>query len=357
MSDPAKPLILLLDPDQDFLDAMEVEGHKRTVEIVAKPFSGQNREKLEDIVAECYPDIVVLNLDLDDELSFGEPVVEILRVPLPIPPIVMGTTARDAFALKSRAYHYGIDDVLIRPFNPREAWLRLDVLLRTRRLQRQLDLATRKLSTLNVSLQTSNRHLEEMTITDELTGLNNMRYMTQYLEKQFQVFSRHDRPFSVMMIDLDHFKQVNDKNDHLVGSDTIRTVGQIIHAATRGSDIKARYGGDEYIVAMPETDGDSAQTVAERIREAIRTCEFFGNEGAPFTVTASIGLACFERARHTNYKEIIKDADFAMYVAKQRGRDQVVLYEHGKTNAPEGSSENYDETQSSVLSEIEKVVK
>ena len=355
MSDQAKPQILFLDPDLDFLESMIAEGATREVNVVTKIFSARDHSSAEESVMASYPDIVVVNLDQDDELSFGNPVLDILRVPMPIPPIIMGTTNRDALALKQRAYQMGIDDYLIRPFASREVWLRLDVLLRTRRLQRQLDQATRKLSSVNAQLHSSNRHLEEMTLTDELTGLNNMRFMTQYLDKQFLLFSRHDRAFSIMMIDLDHFKEVNDQNDHLVGSATIKRVGAIIHEATRGSDIKARYGGDEYIVAMPETDRAAAIIVGERIRESVEKCLFGGNENSTFHVTSSIGVGVLDGRRHQSFKDVLKDADYALYLAKKQGRNQVVVYDHGLLLEQSGGKDaDYDETQSAVLSEVNK---
>lgn len=356
MSDPHKLSILILDPDSDFTESLIKQGSKKNVNFISRPYSSRERPSLDDLIFETFPDIVILNLDVDDELNFADPVGQILKVPMPIPPIVLGTTARDSIALKTRAYKLGIDDFMVRPFTAADVWLRLDVLMRTRRLQRQLDSATRKLSATNLRLFSSNRHLEEMTLTDELTGLNNMRFMTQFLEKQFQLFARYDRSFSVMMIDLDHFKSVNDSNDHLVGSETIRIVGKLIHEATRGSDIKARYGGDEYIVAMPETDGPTAKSVGERIRASIESKDFYGSDGKQFRVTSSIGVGSFVKDRHKTYQDIIRDSDFALYMAKRNGRNRVELYDVDMQKMQnQEASEGYDQTQSAVFTEIKKI--
>ena len=355
MSDPQRISILVLDPDTDFFEGLTTHSKSDSIHFISKPYSPRERPVIEDLIFETFPDIVILNLDVDDELHFAEPIGNILKVPMPIPPIVLGTTAREGIALKSRAYTAGIDDYMVRPFTPADVWLRLDVLIRTRRLQIQLDMATRKLSAVNLRLFSSNRHLEEMTLTDELTGLNNMRFMTQFLEKQFSLFARHDRNFSIMMIDLDHFKSVNDSNDHLVGSETIKIVGRLVHEATRGSDIKARYGGDEYIVAMPETDGAMALLVGERIRTAIETREFIGSDGSPFHVTSSIGVGTFSKGRHLNFQDIIRDADFALYMAKRGGRNRVELYSEEHAKAQKEGVEGYDQNQSAVFSEIKKL--
>ena len=353
MSDPVSPRILFLDPDHDFLEEMEAIGNARGVQIVAVPYSTRDKRPVEDILLEHYPDIIVINLDQDDEASHGAPVLEIRRVPLPIPPIILGTTAREAVSLKQRCYDNGIDDYLLRPFRPNEVWMRLSVLLRMRSLQHQLSDATRKLSSMNTKLTHSNKSLEVMTITDELTGLNNMRFMTQFLDKQFQLFARYDRPFSVLMIDLDKFKEVNDQNDHLVGSETIKIMGRIIHENTRGSDIKARYGGDEYIVAMPETEGMGAYVVGDRIRESIEAYELAGTTST-FKITASIGVATFEKARHVNFRDIIRDADIALYMAKKGGRNRIVLFDISMGSRENIREAGYDETQSSVFTEIKK---
>jgi diguanylate cyclase (GGDEF)-like protein len=354
MLDQSKPSILFLDPDYDFLEVMEETGKKKGLSVIAQPYSKRDNVSIEEILYDLYPDIVVLNLDQKDDLSFGEDVQEILHIPMPIPPLIIGTTTKDSVSLKTKAYKLGIDDYLIRPFTPAEVWLRLDVHLRTRKLQKQLDAATRKLSATNIQLSSSNRTLEEMTLTDELTGLNNMRFMTQYMEKQFQLFSRYDRSFSVMMIDLDHFKEVNDKNDHLVGSETIKIIGRLIQDATRGSDIKARYGGDEYIVAMPETDATAARLVGERIRESICAFELKGSDESIFHVTSSIGIGTFDKTRHKNYADIVRDADYALYLAKKLGRNRVEIFSKDLAEANAELSADYDASQSAVFTEIKK---
>jgi two-component system cell cycle response regulator len=353
MPDQVTPLLLVLDPDQDFLERFESEAKKRSIKVVTHTFSNRTPVVLEDIVLKHYPDIVIVNLDQDSELEHGRPVLEIRKTPLALSPIILGTTSRDAMALKTRCYDYGIDDYLIRPFSAVDVWLRLGVLLRIRALQKQLDLATRKLSAANSQLSNSNRSLEVMTITDELTGLNNMRFMTQYLEKQYLLFSRYARPFSIMMIDLDHFKSVNDKNDHLVGSETIKLMGRIINEATRSSDIKARYGGDEYIIAMPETDPSASRIVAERIRKSIADQKVKGHLSDAFQVTASVGVASYTPQKHKSYRDLIRDADLSLYVAKKTGRNRVVHFEDEVMLSQK--EVDYDESQSSVLGELKKI--
>ena len=221
---------------------------------------------------------------------------------------------------------------------------RPDIIARNRMLQIELDEAARKLTQLNRKLGEINKKLEEMTITDELTGLSNMRYMTRRLEESFSAQKRNATQFALMMIDLDSFKQVNDKNNHLAGSAMIKAVGEVIKDMLRDIDIKARYGGDEYIIALPHTPIEGARIVAERIRERIASVRI---SEADVQVTASIGLASYDGKRHKTYKDLIRDADAALYKSKHAGKNRVTVFD--------GSVEKgYDESQSAVFTEIKK---
>lgn len=335
MSDRIKVTVLLLDPDSDFLIAARDANKDPSINVISETFGARNKAKLPELIQTHYPDIVVVNLDVDDELDFGSPITEIQNIPLSLCPLILGTSAREGFHLKSRVYKLGADDFLLRPFPVQEVWFRIEALIRTRRLQRQIDQASRNLSHLNLQLADSNKRLEQMTLTDDLTGLSNMRYMHKFLENHFLVLQRHPRPFAILMMDLDHFKSVNDKNDHLVGSATIRRVGEVIQKVMRLMDVKARYGGDEYIAAMPETDEVGARMAGERLRAAIEITDHTGSDGTLFRVTPSIGLACFDVNRHKSYKDLIRDADCALYEAKRLGRNRVAMYVHGVTERPE----------------------
>lgn len=347
--------VLALDQDTDFLASLE-QGFVSDddFKIVTVHYSRAKLVSLEETIQLHYPDIVVLNLDQQEPTDFGRPISEILSIPLAMPPIILATTVHDELTLKQTAYRLGVWDYLVRPFTLVELGLKLEVLGKIRRLKKQLETATRKLSTVNLQLADTNRRLEEMTITDELTGLSNMRFMTQFLEKQFQLLSRYARPFSIMMIDLDHFKSVNDQNDHITGSNTIRSIGRLIDDMTRTSDVKARYGGDEYIIAMPETDMPSAELVASRLREAISETVHKGHHDKEFSVTASIGVATFEKGQFGTYRDLVKAADRAMYLAKHQGRNQVVC---ATREALAADLKDYDETQSAVLGELKKITK
>jgi diguanylate cyclase (GGDEF)-like protein len=175
-----------------------------------------------------------------------------------------------------------------------------------------------------VSRVRESRHsLEHRSITDGLTGLFNRRHMMESLEEEAARHRRHERPFAVLMIDVDHFKQFNDRNGHQAGDDALVRTARVIQSALREVDRAGRYGGEEFVVMLPETDRASALDVAERIRAKMAS-EGFGPDGAATqSLTLSVGVAEFPRDGES-IEAIIAGADAALYEAKRKGRNRVV---------------------------------
>lgn len=164
--------------------------------------------------------------------------------------------------------------------------------------------------------------IQELTITDDCTGLYNARHLYKQLEAEVNRSSRFGYQFSVLFIDLDHFKMVNDTHGHLVGSRLLGEVGLIIKANLRMIDCAFRYGGDEFVVLLPQTNKDSATVVARRLLQAFRNSEFVKSEGLSLNVRASLGVATYpEDAR--NAHDIIRQADEMMYAVKNSTRDNI----------------------------------
>jgi two-component system cell cycle response regulator len=174
------------------------------------------------------------------------------------------------------------------------------------------------------STMADNARLEQLAQTDPLTQLLNRRALTERITAEMERALRYDSTLALLMIDLDHFKRVNDTYGHLVGDDVLRDVGQLLLATIRGSDIVARYGGEEFLVLLPETEEVGAVSFAERIRAAIDEYEFArGGEHPPLKLTASIGVAVFPAARIENVEDLFSRADAALYRAKADGRNRV----------------------------------
>lgn len=171
------------------------------------------------------------------------------------------------------------------------------------------------------------KHLEQLSMTDGLTGLFNRRHFQVLLETEFQKARRHQHPLSCLMIDLDYFKRCNDTRGHLFGDRVLWEVGQLIRKEIRAHDILARYGGEEFILLFPNIPLLGAFEVAERIRASIAGHSFFGNGEGP-RMTVSIGVAGTDDAYlGSSPEELIHSADSALYKAKRRGRNRVSVWE------------------------------
>ena len=174
-------------------------------------------------------------------------------------------------------------------------------------------------------LQRANQELLRLSTTDALTGLYNRRYLMDTMNAEFSRARRYWTPMAIMMIDVDHFKQVNDRYGHQVGDQVLEHLGRILRDRTRQSDIAARYGGEELTVLLPQTALEQAMTVAETLRQLIDEHPFVNDNGRQVHVTISIGVACFPDLRVDDAERLLQYADAALYQAKELGRNRVVL--------------------------------
>jgi diguanylate cyclase (GGDEF)-like protein len=170
------------------------------------------------------------------------------------------------------------------------------------------------------------QRVEKLAVTDDLTKLYNSRYLNSNLGKEISRASRHKTSLSLIFLDLDGFKSVNDCHGHLCGSRTLYEVGSIIKRSVREEEVVGRYGGDEFVVILPDTDAEGALLVAERIRRALREHDFLSDLGLAVRLSASLGVSCFPKHGATP-QDLIQKADQAMYSVKEQGKDAVGLAE------------------------------
>src|SRR5579884_542574 len=170
--------------------------------------------------------------------------------------------------------------------------------------------------------------IQELTITDDVTGLYNARHLYKTLEQEVYRSARFGYEFTVLFIDLDHFKQVNDTHGHLVGSKLLAEIGYLIKAQLRLIDFAFRYGGDEFVVLLPQTGKDSALIVARRLRDSLRSSQFCKEEGLNLNVRASMGLATYPHDAKSPH-DIIRQADEMMYMVKNSTRDNIGIAQRG----------------------------
>ena len=164
-------------------------------------------------------------------------------------------------------------------------------------------------------------HLEDMANTDSLTGLSNRQAFLHRAEKEFSRTRRYNRPLSVVMIDVDHFKSINDHYGHAVGDIVLREVSAICQCSLRGSDLLGRIGGEEFVLLLPDTPQANAIFVAERMREQLAKTPI-AVDSVVLTTTASFGVASVIDA-DINFNSLLERADEAMYLAKNDGRNKV----------------------------------
>jgi diguanylate cyclase (GGDEF)-like protein len=170
--------------------------------------------------------------------------------------------------------------------------------------------------------------IQELTITDDCTGLYNARHLYKVLETEVYRSSRFGYEFTVLFIDLDHFKKVNDTHGHLVGSKLLAEIGYLVKAQLRLIDYAFRYGGDEFVILLPQTSKDSAVVVARRLRDLLRVSKFCIEEGLNLNVRASMGVATYPHDAKTPH-DVIRQADEMMYMVKNTSRDNIGIAQRG----------------------------
>jgi diguanylate cyclase (GGDEF)-like protein len=164
-------------------------------------------------------------------------------------------------------------------------------------------------------------HAERLTVTDDLTKLYNYRYLMKYLEADVKRCLRYKKKVSLLFIDVDGFKRINDTFGHLVGSQALAEMGQVFRKIVRETDVVGRYGGDEFVIVLPETPLNGAMVIAERIRKKVEECEFVA-QNLSIRLTVSLGVA--NCPKHTLTAEgLIKKADAAMYRAKELSKNSI----------------------------------
>ena len=171
------------------------------------------------------------------------------------------------------------------------------------------------------------REVERLSVTDPLTGLHNRRHFNAAANDEVLRATRYQRPLSAVMVDIDHFKRVNDTYGHAVGDRVLVAVAAACVSGTRTVDIRARLGGEEFCILLPETAAAGAVAVAERLRIALAALRFASSDGQDFHVTASFGIA--ERSSGEEFEALVRRADEALYEAKSTGRNRVVIHGGG----------------------------
>jgi diguanylate cyclase (GGDEF)-like protein len=275
---------------------LETDGHT-VVEAV-------NGEEAIDACREYHPDVILLDVEMP--VLDGHATLARLKADPQLKDIpVVFLTGRVDTADVVNGLRLGAHDYLRKPFEANELMARVSAALRTKWLQDEL--------------RTRNAELDRVSRIDMLTNIYNRRHLDEHLRAVISAARRHDRTVGVLIVDIDHFKNVNDEHGHLAGDAVLREVAARLQQAMRTEDALGRWGGEEFLAVLTDTPPEGVRVMAERLRQVVAAAPFTLDDGSQIRVTVSVG--------HTNGREdaevLVHRADDALYVAKAEGRNRV----------------------------------
>jgi diguanylate cyclase (GGDEF)-like protein len=275
----------------------------------------ENGQRALDILVDHHPDLILLDVMMPDMDGF-ETCRRIKANARTADIPVIFITALTSTESKVTGFEAGGVDYITKPFHQPEVLARINTHITLQKQKKELENAKQE-------LLKQKKLLEIMTITDDLTGLFNRRYLTNVLEREFQRSMRHDTDLSCLMFDLDHFKDVNDTHGHDLGDNVLHYFGKILSKSIRHSDFAFRIGGEEFLILLPQTSIKGAVKTGEKIRSATQA-EIVEQTSIPITV--SVGISSFLEHHPQKRDDLIIFADKALYAAKENGRNNVMIY-------------------------------
>ena len=266
-------------------------------------YSADSAESALSFIKTCQVDVIITDIIMNG--MDGLQMTEIIKKNYDTDVIIM-TGYSDKYSYE-KAISKGASEIIFKPMHFKELLLRLKKVFKERQLRKERTTILKK--------------LEEIAITDELTQLYNSRHFFKQLDLEVYRSKRYKHPLSLLFLDVDNFKKYNDAYGHLQGDKVLTRLGWIIKSCLRTMDSAYRYGGEEFTVILPETEGKEALIVAPRIRALTEAEKFIPGSGKIVNVTISIGVT--EYCSDERVSNFVERADKAMYIAKQQGRNQV----------------------------------
>ena len=303
-------------PKANILVADDTEALRKTIKLILTEsglvescFEARTGLEALKVLVEEKVDLVICDVVMPELDGFKFLAAKAQRPQMNEIPVLMLTSQEDV-TLKIKSLEQGASDYIVKPFDEGELLARVKVHLKLKFLQDEL--------------KKKNAELQELSGIDQLTGVSNRRRFMEFFDREFFRSRRHRNELSFAIFDVDFFKQVNDRFGHLVGDAVLVQIVRMIEKSIRLSDIIGRYGGDELIVLLPQTDLEGALLLAERIRTQIENFEFPG-AAQPLKITASAGVGTYPHIAATKVDELLQKADEALYRAKAYGRNRIEI--------------------------------
>lgn len=301
-----KPSILVVDDDPNVIRMLEM-GLQDEYQVISVFEPTQTINVFSDHSIDIVVSDVMMpgltGFDVLRSVKAANPLVEVILLTGELP-----DKARPAV----NALHSGAHDYLLKPVRMRELKSAIDQALQT---QRQ-----------NVEDKKKLQELIQRANTDYLTGLSNRHHFQSQIALEFERSDRYARSLSCLILDIDGFKRINDEFGHYAGDAVLQTIGHLLGRHFRSSDLKCRYGGEEFVLVLPEADAEAAGIVAEKVRRLVAK-ESFNFTDPPVRLTVSIGIATLSRQNFSSAEQLIHAADVALLQAKRAGRNCVQTYD------------------------------
>lgn len=331
MSAHTPPRLLLVEDDHDTADLIQ--------ETIADHFGPGTVTHITHVSEAYHVDLTQIDLVLSDMNLPDGTGLELLgrllerRPDLPVVLVTAESILENAIAaIRQGAYDYVLkagDYLFAIPVIVEKNLALWGIKQENTRLNAQLKQTLEQVNVKNKQLEQAVQQLQTMAATDPLTGLANRRAFNQALARNYADAQRHGHDLSVIMVDMDHFKRLNDTLGHQRGDEILQAVAHCMEASCRRSDVIGRFGGDEFVVVLPQTDPHLATQVAQRIFDSftnhLRNTDQ-GRRAAQCDVTLSMGVACLSQTDPQNPDQLLAQADHALYRAKQQGKSRFVVY-------------------------------
>lgn len=265
----------------------------------------ENSKEIIDKVYSDLPDIIILDIKLSQPT--GLKILERLKSApstRDIPVILIAT--RKAQRTLKKGYELGAYDYVSKPYFREEVLARIGNIIYIREKMKELDM---------------------LIVRDYLTGLYNRKFFMERLQEELSWSTKYKEPFSIIMLDIDHFKKINDTYGHSCGDEILKQLAHVLLSVLKPQDLVARYGGEEFIILSSNTDSDNAMLIAENLRTSVQNGHFScGNDKIKLPVSISVGVTTLAESIGQSLDDLLWQADSALYTAKREGRNRVVIY-------------------------------